>query len=405
MSAPNPQVRPDFGTVPSVHLQAGRDKRFVQGCPWVYSNEVRMDQAAKAIVPGSVVELHRVDGKPLAVGTFNPHTLIAFRRFGPPGAALDAGFVRARLKAALALRSRLIEEPYYRLIHAEGDGLPGLIADRYGDTVVLQVGTAGMEALLPGVLAGLEEAIGPKTVVLRNDSQARSLEGLDVYARVAKGDLAGPIAVREYGLSFLADPLGGQKTGWFFDQRRNRRDVAALCRGARVLDLYTHTGGFAVAAAAAGATEVTAIDRSRPALDLAAQAGALNRVAERVRFESEDVFAALDAFAAESRQFDVVVADPPAFVKSRKDLASGAKGYRKLARLAAAVVAPGGFLFAASCSHNMPLDLFSAEVAKGISLAGRTGRILRTSGADVDHPVHPHLPETQYLKALTLQLD
>ncbi len=393
-------------TLPRVFLLAGRDKRLAQGGPWVYSNEVRMDAEAKALAPGSLVQLIRVDGKPMAVGTFNAHTLIAFRRFGPPGCVVDRAFVAARVRAALALRDRLIPEPFYRLIHAEADGLPGLIADRYGDTMVLQIGTAGMEAMLDDVLAALDEAFAPKAVVLRNDSHARSLEGMKMYVKTARGAIEGPVPVRENGLEFLADPLVGQKTGWFFDQRRNRKMVADLCRtGGAVLDLYCHTGGFAVAAAAAGATSVLAVDRSTPALELARQAAARNGLNGKIAFEHADVFDRIEALGAEGRRFDVVVADPPAFVKARKDLGSGAKGYRKLVRLAAELVAPGGFLFVASCSHNMSPDLFAAEVAKGLSTAGRGGRVLAATGADVDHPVHPHLPETQYLKALLLQVD
>lgn len=393
-------------TLPRVFLLAGRDKRLAQGGPWVYSNEVRMDTEAKALPLGALVQLMRVDGKPLAVGMFNPRTLIAFRRLGPPGCAIDRAFVVARVRAALALRDRLIPEPFYRLIHAEADGLPGLVADRYGDTVVLQVGAAGMEVMLDDVLAVFDETFAPKTVVLRNDSHIRTLEGMKLYVKTPRGGVDGPIPMRENGLEFLADPLAGQKTGWFFDQRRNRKMVADLCRhGGTVLDLYCHTGGFAVGAAAAGAASVLAVDRSAPALDLARKAAARNGVAGKIAFEQADAFDRVEALGREGRRFDVVIADPPAFVKARKDLGSGAKGYRKLMRLAAGLVAPGGFMFVASCSHNMTSDLFAAEVAKGLSLAGRDGRVLAATGADVDHPVHPHLPETQYLKAQLLQVD
>jgi 23S rRNA (cytosine1962-C5)-methyltransferase len=211
--------------------------------------------------------------------------------------------------------------------------------------------------------------------------------------------------VREGNLTFLADPLGGQKTGWFFDQRDNRAFVAGLCPGKRVLDVYSYAGGFAVSAAAAGAFRVTAVDRSENALDLARQAATLNNVSADIAFERSDAFDALARLGEDGERFGVVIADPPAFVKSRKDLKSGLKGYRKLARMAARLVEPGGFLFLASCSHNANAEQFAAEVATGIARTGRTGRILRFAGAAPDHPVHPHLPESAYLKAITLQLD
>jgi 23S rRNA (cytosine1962-C5)-methyltransferase len=392
---------------PRVFINPGQDRRLARGHPWVYANEIRMDTAAKALPPGTVVQVRRVDGKPLGVGTFNPHALIAFRLFArDPGAAVDAGFFADRLRTALRWRDRLFGAPFYRLLHAEADGVPGLVADRFGDTVVVQAGTAGMEALLPAFLAALDDILAPATVILRNDGAGRTLEGLDSYARIAKGALNGPVEVQEGGLAFLADPLTGQKTGWFFDQRDNRAFVGLLCRNAaRVLDVYCYAGGFAVTAAAAGARAVIGIDRSEPALALARQAAERNGVAARCAFRPAEAFATLERLAADGERFDVVIADPPAFAKTKKEVPSGLKGYRKLARLAAAVVAPEGFLFIASCSHNVEAAAFADEVVRGLAAAGRTGRILRAAGAAPDHPVHPHLPETGYLKTLTLQLD
>ena len=391
---------------PDVFLLPGRDRRVGGGHPWVYSNEVRMDAEAKALEPGSVVTLRRVDGKPLGVGTFNPHVLIAYRQFSDDGrATVDADFIAGRLSRALALRRRLFGDPCYRLIHGEADGLPGLVVDRFGDTVVLQCATAGTDRLLPDILAAVDRVLDPAAVVLRNDGGFRDLEGLPHGTDLVKGTVAPPVPVVEYGLRFAADPLGGQKTGWFFDQRDNRAFVAALAEGARVLDLYCHAGGFGVSAAVRGAASVLGIDSSEPALALARQAAEWNGQAESCTFERENAYVALERLAAEHASFGVVVADPPAFVKSRKDLKPGLSGYRKLTRLAAAVVAPGGFLFIASCSHNVDFPAFQEEVARGLSQAGRTGRILRSAGAGADHPVHPHLAESAYLTTLTLQLD
>ena len=395
-------VPPD--TIPRIFLNPGRDKRGGAGHPWIYANEIRMDAEAKAVAAGSTVAVHRVDGKPLGVGTFNPHCLIAFRLFArDPGAALDHAFLARRLQRALQLRQRLFERPFYRLVHGEADGLPGLVVDRFDDVVCLQAGTAGMEALLPAVLDALEETLSPRAVVLRNDSAARRLEGLDPYVRVARGAVDGPVEVAEGDVRFLADPLEGQKTGWFFDQRDNRAFMAGLSRGGRMLDVYCYGGGFALAAAAAGATEVLAVDSSAPALDLAQRAAGLNGLDGRCTFLGGKAFEELERLAGE--RFRVVAADPPAFVKSRKDLRAGLKGYRKLARLAAGLVEPGGFLFLASCSHNVEAALFADEVARGVARAGRGGRVIRAAGAAPDHPVHPFLPESAYLKTLVLELD
>lgn len=392
---------------PRVFLAAGGDRRLGRGHLWAFSNEIRMDADAKAIPPGSVVALHRVDGKPVGVGTFNPHTLIAFRLLASDrNTAIDQAFLERRLTRALRLREALFDEPFFRLVHAEADGLPGLVVDRFGETVVLQANTAGMDRLLPSLVAALDAVVAPQRIVARNDSPARVLEGIDAAVTALSGELpAEPVEVREGGLSYLADAVTGQKTGWYFDQRPNRHFMAPLATGGRMLDAYCHSGGFAVAAAAAGAASVMAIDSSAPALALAEQAAITNGVADRCAFRHGDVFAELEKLAAERARFKVVVADPPPFAKAKKDVGSALRGYRKLARLAAALVEPGGFLFIASCSHNIETTAFATEVAAGIDRAGRTGRIVRAFGAGADHPVHPHLPETAYLKTLVLHLD
>ncbi len=391
---------------PQVFLVPGGDKRASRGHPWVYANEVRMDAAAKTLSPGSIVVLHRVDGKPLGVGMFNPHALIAFRFLTRnPRTTVDGEFFIRRFKRAAELRKRLFAAPYYRLVHAEADGLPGLIVDRFDRVLTVQAGTAGMDARLEEILGALDALFDPEAVVLRNDGRGRSLEGLDSEVRIAKGAVDGPIEVRQGDLTFLADPCGGQKTGWFYDQRDNRDFIAGLARSGRVLDVYCYGGGFGIAAAAAGADSVLAIDRSESALGLAREAAERNRVGGKCTFLQGDAFGELAKLGAGGERFDLVVADPPAFVKSRKDLRNGLKGYRKLASLAAQLVVPGGFLFLASCSHNAAMADFTDAVADGVRKAGRSGRVLRSAGAAADHPVHPHLPESAYLKAITLQLD
>ncbi|WIM11367.1 class I SAM-dependent rRNA methyltransferase [Enhydrobacter sp.] len=392
--------------LPSVLLRAGGDRRVRAGHPWAFSNEVLMDAETRALPAGSLVILRAPGGEALGLATFNPHSLIAARLLtSNPEAIVDALFFGRRIAQAAALRGRLIGAPYYRLIHAEADGLPAVIVDRFGEALVVQVNSAGMEALTPVLLEALEAELSPRTIVLKNDSPVRELEGLRREVVVTKGE-AGAMELIENGAKFVADLSGGQKTGWFYDQRDNRRFMAGLAKDASVLDVYSYSGGFGVLAARAGAQSVICIDRSQAALDAASQAAKLNGVGERVSFQKGEAFEALESLGGTSaRKFGVVICDPPAFVKGRKDLKTGAQGYRKLVRLAAPLVARGGFFFVASCSHLMDPALFAEQVRRGLRDGERTGRILRSSGAALDHPVHPNLPETAYLKALTLQLD
>ena len=389
---------------PTIRLNQGHARRVRAGHPWVYSNEIAMDAAAKALKPGTVVRIADSNGAFLATAMFNPHSLIAARVLSRiADETIDRAFLAARLRAALTLRERLYGEPFYRLVHAEADGLPGLVIDRFGRTFVVEVGSAGMEALTPELLAAIDEVTAPRTVILRNDSAVRNLEGLPLETRLAKGEAPdGPIALTENGARFYADPLGGQKTGWFYDQRDARARVAALATGLKALDVYSYTGGFGVLAAMKGAAEVICVDRSQPALELASRAAEANGVADRMQFRRGEAFETLERM---DETFDLVIADPPAFVRSKKDLGAGLRGYRKLMRLAAARVSPGGFLFAASCSHHVTLDAFTGELAHALADADRSGRILAPGGAGADHPVHPQLPESAYLKSLLVALD
>ena len=388
-------------------LRAGDDRRVRAGHPWAFSNEILMDAETRALPAGSLAILRTPGGEALGLATFNPHSLIAARLLtSNPEATVDALFFGRRLAQAAALRDRLIGVPYYRLIHAEADGLPGVIVDRFDDVLVVQINSAGMDALTPVLLEALETELAPKTIVLKNDSPVRELEGLKREVVVAKGEMAGIVKLIENGARFVADLSGGQKTGWFYDQRDNRRFVAGLSKEARVLDVYSYSGGFGVLAAKEGARSVLCIDRSATALDVAREAAKLNGVEQAMTFQKGEAFEALEELGGTSaRKLDVVICDPPSFVKSRKDLKTGAQGYRKLVRLAAPLVARGGFFFVASCSHLVDSSVFSDQVRRGLRDAERTGRILLSSGAALDHPVHPSLPETAYLKALTLQLD
>jgi len=392
--------------LPLLRLRPREGRRVRAGAPWVFSNELALDNSAKSLAPGALVRLEGDDGKSFGVGYFNPQSLIAVRLFEcGADTAIDRAFFEKRLARALALRAALYERPFYRLAHAEGDGLPGLTIDRFDDVCVVQVTTGGMEAMLETLLAALKAIVAPTTIVLRADTPVRALEGLESYVRSTPDEIAHHLSVEENGARYFTDLAGGQKTGWYYDQRDNRAFLAPLAKGRSMLDAYCYSGGFAVLAARAGAKEVAGIDSSAPALALAEDAASANGVEKNCRFIKGEVFEELERLSAQGERFDVVAADPPPFVKSRKDLEVGAKAYRKLARLAAAVTAENGILLLASCSHNMPPDRFAAECAIGIQRSGRRAALIRSAGAGPDHPVHPYLLETAYLKVLVYALD
>lgn len=390
-------------TRPLIRLLPRHDQRVKAGHPWAFSNEIAMTPAAKALPPGALVRLEGDDGWRHGTWQFNPHSLIAARRLDRDAdAAVDGAWVQARLAAALALRERLFDAPWYRLVHAEADGFPGLVLDRFGDTIALQANTAGMQVLTPLIVEALRDLLAPRAIVARNDSAVRRLEGLEEETGLLLGEDA-TATVREGALEFRVDLLSGQKTGWFFDQRENRLRVARLARGLTVLDAFCHTGGFGLHCAAAGAAHVTLLDRSAPALDLALASAAANGLPNVAPLRAE-ALEELERLAAAGRRFGVVVADPPAFAKTRKDHPVALRGYAKLARLAASLVAPGGFLFLASCSHHVAAGEFADACIHGIGRTRREARLLGQYGAGPDHPVHPLLPESAYLKGLLFQL-
>ncbi|HEY7579291.1 MAG TPA: class I SAM-dependent rRNA methyltransferase [Acetobacteraceae bacterium] len=387
---------------PLLRLNPGQGRRLRSGSPWVFSNEIAMQPEYRHTPPGDLVRIEGDDGVQFGTFMFNPRSLIAARRLDrDPAAEIDTTWVRRRLNSAIELRQRVCDTPFHRLVHAEADGLPGLVIDRYHDVVVLQANTAGMDRLTPLIVEAVADRLRLRAVVARNDSAARRQEGLPESVSLIMGRDARTEVVEGH-VRFPVDLLGGQKTGWFFDQRSNRDRVSALAGGARVLDVFSHVGAFGLRCAAAGAREVTLIDSSAPALAQAQQAAALNGVADLVHVRRDDAFDAMGALAGE--RFDIVICDPPAFARSRKDAEAGLRAYGRMARLAAPLVAPGGFLFVASCSHHAPLEAWSAQVAWGLHRARREGRILFTGGAGPDHPVHPHLPETAYLKTQLIQL-
>jgi 23S rRNA (cytosine1962-C5)-methyltransferase len=392
--------------LPKLELKRGFDRRLRAGAPWIFANEVAMTDEVRALPPGSPARLALPGGRLYGLVHVNPHALIVARLVTRNlDADLDGRFFARRFERALALRERFLPGGHYRLIHGEGDGLPGLVVDRFGDVVVVQPNSAGMDAALDAVLAGVRTALAPAGIVVRADSHARDREGLEAAPARVEGEVPSPLTVREGDLAFLADPVAGQKTGWFFDQRLNRETVRGLAAGARVLDLYSYAGGFALAALAGGARHVHAVDRSAAALALAEGAAAAAGRADALVTESGDVFDVLGRLTDERARFDIVVADPPPFARAKKDTGPAARAYRKLTRAAAGVTASQGLLAVASCSHHVDTAALMGASFQGLRDAGRSGRVVVSGGAGPDHPLHPALPETRYLSFLLYALD
>ena len=394
------------GDAPVLWLRRREDHRVRNGHPWVFSNEVDGSRSATAALePGDAVEVRNHAGRSLGTALASPHSLICARLFSSvAGAELDVAEIGARLRTALELRERCFAAPYYRLVHGESDALPGLVVDRHGDVLVVQLGIAGMDRRREAVVDALAALLSPRAIVLRNDAAGRAHEGLPEGVEVALGDEPGEVTLEENGCRFTVDPLHGQKTGWFYDHRANRAVVARLASGARVLDVFSYAGAFGVQAARAGAREVVCIDSSRPAVEQVGEAAKLNGVQDRVSAQSADAFEALRAMAGEGRRFDVVVLDPPAFVRRRKDLRSGVEAYRRLNRLAAQVLEPGGLLLSASCSYHLPRAELVEAVRRAARTGGRSAQIIAHGHQDADHPVLPGFPESEYLKAVLARL-
>lgn len=389
------------GAIAVVRLRRDEERRLSAGHLWVYSNEIDTQATPLAsFAPGQAVEIRSARDKFLGYGYLNPHSLIAARILSRdpmhrPGKSL----IVHRLKIALSLRERCHRQPYYRLVHGEGDGLPGLVVDRFGDVLVVQFGTAGMEALKDAVLAALLQVLKPAGILLKNDTGAREQEGLPAYVEVAHGVVPETVVVREAGLEFAAPLAGGQKTGWFYDQAANRSQFLGHARGAlRVLDVCGYLGAWGIRAAAGGSARVTMIDSSASACEFAAANAARNGVAfEAIRGDAFDGLAAL----AEARErFDVVIVDPPAFIKRRKDVPKGVAAYRRLAQLAMQVTGRDALVVSCSCSHHLEAAELEAALQRGARHSSRFAQVIAVGGQSPDHPVHPAIPETRYLKAL-----
>jgi 23S rRNA (cytosine1962-C5)-methyltransferase len=388
----------------SIRIDERSVKRLKLGYPWVFRSEVINARESAALPPGQLVDFVRDKGDFVARGFFNPKPQLVGRVMSvQPTQKIDGNFVFHLIDVALKFRDKLYSQPFYRLIHAESDGLPGLIIDRYGDVIVCQVNTAGMEALYPHVEASLKKLIKPRAIILKNDTAARELEVLEQVVRVAQGNAPESLQIIENDTPFHVDLMAGQKTGWFFDQRENRAWVATLAKSGTMLDVFCHTGGFGVTAGKSGAENITFVDSSAAALEMVKKNAALNSIEKKCQVIEGKAFDVMEKLAAAGKKYDVVVVDPPAFIKSRKDMSAGLKGYNKLARLSAPLVQKNGFLFFASCSHHANVTELLETVTEGLAKSSRIFQIIKISAAAPDHPVHPQLPETGYLKGLTFR--
>jgi 23S rRNA (cytosine1962-C5)-methyltransferase len=387
-------------------LKPNEDRRLRAGHLWIYSNEV--DTAATPLTdlePGQPVEVLASNGKPFGTGYANPRSLICARLVSrDPRHPLGPSLLVHRLKVALSLRETLYERPYYRLVFGESDFLPGLVVDRYGEVLVVQITTAGMERLKDEVVAALQKVLRPAAVLLRNDTAIRELEGLSLYVETALGEVPERIELEENGVRFRAPLLAGQKTGWFYDHRDNRARLARYVRGRRVLDVFSYLGAWGLQAAAAGAREVVAVDASATALEGLRENATLNGLGAGVSALEGDVFEVLRGLREARERFDVVVLDPPAFVKRKKDLAQGVQAYRRLNQMAMQVLGPDGVLVSASCSFHLARETLLQAILQAGRHIERSMQVLEQGHQAPDHPVHPAIPETAYLKSYTVRV-
>ena len=391
----------------SLYIRRRRERRVQLGHPWVFSNEVAIDRSPlTGFQAGDCVNVFTHSGKALGTATVNPHSLICARMLSARvDCVLDGDLLAERIAGAMRLRESLGWLPWCRLVYGESDRLPGLIVDRYGDALAVQIGTAGMERVRDAIVDTLVTLIEPSAVVLRNDIASRGLEGLDTYVDVVHGSLEETVALQEDGAEFGVSLLKGQKTGWYYDQRSNRALVARHAKGRSVLDCFSYAGAFGIQAARSGAHSVLCLDSSEAALEHVTDNARRNGVDARVHVRRGDAFDALRALRDENRRFDLIVVDPPAFMRRRKDRKSGMEAYRRLNRRAMQVLADGGLLLSASCSFHLGAQEHQSMVAGAAGDVGRWLQILERGHQAADHPIHPGLPESEYLKALLVRVN
>ncbi len=385
-----------------LRLKPREDRRLRAGHLWVYSNELAIPEGFRQLLPGSLCRLSDDRGRPLGTGYVNPHTLIAVRLLtGAANATIDSEWFLRRLMSALALRERRYPTPHYRLVFGESDGLPGLVVDRFADVLAVQITTAGMEQLKPALLEALQRLLSPTAILMVNDLPMRATEGLSLVDEVV-GAAPEALHVEEGGVRFRVPLEGAQKTGWFYDQAQNRDRWAPYARGARVLDVFSYAGGWALRALAAGAEQAMCVDRSAAAL--AAAAGSAADQGWALECLQSEALDALKRLRNDGRSFDFIVVDPPALVKRKKDFQAGLEHYAALNRAAMALLSSDGLLVSCSCSHHVADADLQRVLLRESRTAKRRMQILETGSQGPDHPIHPAIPETRYLKGLISRL-
>jgi len=393
--------------IPTLRFRPNKSPaRVMFGFPWIYSDDVILDRRTKKIPPGTFVKIQTNDKQDIGLIAFNSESKITGRIMDlDVNATIDTNWIVKKLESALVLRKTLYDAPFYRLIHAEADGLPGVIIDRFGDAFVVQPNAAWADRMMPEITSALEQLFSPKIILKNASGRARSLEGLNDENIFIKGSSDAPLEVKMNDAIYMADISGGQKTGLFFDQRENHAFTAKLANGGSIIDVFSHVGGFSLAALSAGATSAIAVDSSQPALDLAIKGAVASGFSKSFSTRKGVAFEVMAQLFDEGERYQVVVCDPPAFAPSKPALERGLRAYEKAAKMASKLVKPGGYLVLCSCSHAADMQKFRKASLVGMGKAGRKGQIIHSGSAGIDHPVHPHLAESSYLKSIFLRLD
>ena len=396
----------DVSITRRLSLKKNADKRLKAGHLWLYSNEIDINKTPlKDFEPGAQAIVEAAGGKELGVAYVNPNSLICGRVVSrDPNVRLDRSLLVHRFKQSLALRQRLFDKPFYRLVHGEGDLLPGLVIDRFDDILVVQLNTLGMERMRDSIIDALNKVVSPRVIVFKGDTSGRRMESLEPSIEVVQGELPDAVMMEENNTRFEARVIDGQKTGWFYDHRVNRAWLNRLVEGKRVLDVFSYVGGWGVQAANHGASQVMCVESSGAALEHVGRNARLNGVEDRVSVQEGDAFEVLSALKTAGEQFDVVILDPPAFIKKRKDINNGERAYGRLNREAMRLMGRDGLLVSASCSMHLASERHIDLVRGAARHQDRHGQLIFQGHQGPDHPIHPSIPETAYLKALGVRV-
>jgi 23S rRNA (cytosine1962-C5)-methyltransferase len=383
-----------------VFLKKNEDKRLRLGHLWIFSNEIDTNRSPlEQFTPGDLVQVKTFEGKLIGTAYINPQCLICARLLSRKGnLKFGINFLKERLSTALILREKLFDKPYYRMVYGESDGLPGLVIDRFGSVLSVQITTAGIERRKDLLLTVLHELLSPTAIVLKNDNSQRQTEGLPIDSNIVYGELPDPLVIEENGAKFKIDIIDGQKTGWFYDHRSSRTKLASFAKNQRVLDLFSYTGAWSIPAALGGAAEVTCVDASESALALASENAKLNGVESKMQFVHNDVFDFLKQARQENQLYDIIVLDPPALIKRKKDFKQGFEAYRRLNQLALQVLSKNGILISASCSFHLSVENLNEILRSSGRHIDRHLTFFSYGSQDGDHPIDPAIPETAYLK-------